>query len=224
MPKGRTHHVFDSAGLTVCKFDLNLLRTRNPDEEYKYSTMSETIRRYAGQSSRNVVVGMANNFFSYISEVLQSVLTNRPEILRSSERITTEEVLQFSNVGDIVAYVADRKLNELSYGGLKGVESFLKERLGVGLFESDQERVLLTILSELRNIHTHNRGIINRLFLSRVGRTSYQNFEFQLGERSQTSLDEFAVLARNAIDIALRLDRRLSEKFSLEVRPFVKAD
>ena len=71
---------------------------------------------------------------------------------------------------------------------------------------------------------TPQRCLINRLFLSRVGRASYRDFEFALGERSETSLEEFAVLARNAIDIALRLDRRLSEKFSLEVRPFVRAD
>jgi hypothetical protein len=209
----------DHKGMTRKLYDI-IRQVLNPDEEYRYSETYKSMRRYGDQFSRNMIVGMANNFFSYVSEVLQAVLVNRPEILRSSEKLTTEEILQFSDVNDIVSYVADRKINDLSYGGLKGVEAYLKDRLGVELFKGDHERVLLTILAELRNIHTHNRGVVNRLFLSRLGRTSYQSYDFVLGQPHVVDLDEFGVLARNAIDVAFRLDQGLTAKFRIPTQPW----
>jgi len=203
----------DHKGIARKIFD-RIRQSLNPDEEYRYSEAQESLHRYGDQFSRNMVVGMANNFFSYVSEVLQTVLANRPEILRSSEKLTTEEVLQFSEVKDIVSYIADRKVNELSYGGLRGVETYLKERLGLDLFDSDHERVLLTILTELRNIYTHNRGVVNRLFLKRVGQTPIQGYEFVLGEAYEMDFLKFDALARNAINVAYRLDERLVSKFN----------
>jgi hypothetical protein len=178
--------------------------------------------RHGDQLSRNMVVGMANNFSSYLSETLQLVMIKKPEILRSSEKISTEEVLQFGRVDDLIAYIADRKIAELAYAGLRGLESFLKERLGVDLFETAEERYLLTVLIELRNVHTHNRGHINEIFLKRVGGATNTSFKFTHGDCYHVDLDDFAVLSRNAIHIALRLDAVLSKKFRIKRTKYVK--
>ena len=214
----------DRKGMTRKLYD-TVLQFINPDEEYRYSETYRSMENYGGQFSRNMTVGMANNFLSYISEVLQLVLAARPEILRSSERLTTEEILQFSDIKDIVAYVADRKINELSYGGLKGVEAYLRDRLGLELFENSNERMHLSILAELRNIYTHNRGIVNRLFLTRIGSTSHDTFKFVLGEPYAVDLIDFNKLAVNAITVASRLDKGLTRKFGIATEPLnLKSD
>jgi hypothetical protein len=190
--------------------------TVKAETEYQNRAAFKRVRKYSPFFSRNLVVGMANNFFSYVSEVLQIVLQRRPEALRSSERLTNEEVLQFARIKELIAYMADKKVNELAYGGLKGVEEYVKDRLGVSMFENDDERVRLTILAELRNIHTHNRGIVNEIFLKRVGRHKYQSFNFKLDQPTHVDFDQFITLSRNAIEVAVRLDKNLAKKFRIK--------
>jgi hypothetical protein len=83
------------------------------------------------------------------------------------------------------------------------------------MFVDDQQRTLLTILIELRNIHTHNRGIVNQLFLNRIG-DGHSKFKFVLGEHYHVVFDGFVLLSRNAIEVAKLLDKRLIEKFGLK--------
>jgi hypothetical protein len=174
------------------------------------------VRDYSSLLSRNLVTSMANNLLCYVSEILQLVVNKRHEILRSREELTTEEVLQFKRISEVVAFIADRKINELSYGGLRKMQEFIADRLGVEMFNNDKERMLLTILVELRNIHTHNRGIVNKLFLNRIGSDHYDDFHFNLGKLYHVDLNEFTTLSRNAIAVAMRLDETLAAKFKLK--------
>lgn len=180
------------------------------------------VRKYGPLLSRNLVIGMANNFFSYVSEMLQIVLRRKPEVLRSSERLTNEEVLQFTRMSELVAYMADKKVNELAYGGIRGVEDYVRERLGVSLFDSEEQRVKLTVLAELRNIHTHNRGIVNEIFLRRVGQPKLGSLTFRQNKTAYVGFDDFIILSRNAIDLALRLDANLAKKFGIRRLPYGK--
>lgn len=182
--------------------------TSVPKTSYAFTRVS-----YGYLLSRNLVTTMINNFSSYLSEVIQAAVSKRSEVLRSSEKLSTEEILQFTRVSDIVAYIADKKVNELSYGGLREMERFIAERLGLQLFATDDERKLLTIFIELRNITTHNRSIVNDLFLKRVGTHKFKTFSFTLGETHHVDFDEFLILAKNAMDVATRLDQQLIIKF-----------
>src|SRR5262249_47047970 len=146
------------------------------------------------------------------------------EILRSSERVTTEEILQFQKMKDIRSFLADRKISELSYGGLRMTQDFIHDRLGVSLFERAEEEQLLTAFVELRNIHTHNRGIINRLFLNRVGRSKHKDFNFKIGELYHVNFPEFIRLTNNCIIVARRLDDAIAKKFKLKRVSFRKRD
>jgi len=188
---------------------------KRPIEEFNKSSASKHVREFAHQLSRNLVTSMANNFHCYLSEALQEVMLKKHEVLKSNERITTEEILQFTRMKDVRSFLADRKVSELSYGGLRQARDFLSERLGVEMFATDEQERLLTIFVELRNIHTHNRGIINQLFLNRAGDIKHKDFKFKIGDLYHVDLDEFVLLSRNCIDVALGLDEKIAEKFKL---------
>ena len=196
--------------------------TSSNSEDFRQGTAFKRVQKYGPLLSRNLVVGMANNFFSYVSEMLQIVLRRKPEALRSSERLTNEEVLQFTRIKELIAYMADKKVNELAYGGIRGVEDYVRERLGVTLFDNEDERLKLTVLAELRNIHTHNRGAVNEIFLKRVGQSQFGTISFREGEVAHADFDQFIILSRNAIDLALRLDTNLAKKFGIRRRPYGK--
>jgi hypothetical protein len=114
-------------------------------------SMFKQVRTFSPLLSRTLITNMANNFLCYLSEILQEVVRKRHEVLRSSEKLTTEEVLQFKRMNDIISFIADRKINELSYRGLMQMNEFIADRLGVEMFKDDKERMLLTIFVELRN-------------------------------------------------------------------------
>ncbi len=189
-----------------------------PDTSHAFTR----VRTYGYLLSRHLLTTMVNNLSSYLSEIIQLVVSKRYEVLRSSEKLSTEEILQFTRVSDIVGYIADKKVNELSYGGLREVEHFLADRLGLTLFASDEERLLLTIFIELRNITTHNRAVVNALFLKRVGVTQFHKSTFTIGKIHHVDYDEFTLLAENAMKVATRLDRDLTTKFKLPKRNLVK--
>jgi hypothetical protein len=190
-------------------------RAKKPVAQFNKEVAFKRVKEYSRILSRDLIVAMANNFQCYLSEILQEVMKKKHEILRSKEQITTEEALQFNRVQDLRAFIADRKINELSYGGLRVVQDFISERLGVEMFATNQQRALLSILVELRNIHTHNRGIVNQLFLNRIS-AGHPKFSFKLGHAHHVNLDDFVLLSRNAIDVALNLDDTLSTKFKLK--------
>lgn len=174
------------------------------------------VQDYREILSRNLVTEMANNFLCYLSEIIQIVVRRKTDVLKSAERLTTEEILQFSRLSELTAYIADRKINELSYGGLRGMADFISDRLGLGLFEKKDQETLLTILVELRNIHTHNRGVVNDLFLQRVKQAKHPQFQFQANKKYHVNFDEFTLLSRNAVDLAIALDEKVCTKFKIK--------
>jgi len=190
-------------------------RQKKPREAFNKNEAFGKVRKYSRLLSRDLVISMTNNFQCYLSAILQEVMTKRHEVLRSSERITTEDALQFNRLRDLRSFIADKKINELSYGGLKQIQDFAAERFGIDMFGHHEERALLTIFVELRNIHTHNRGIVNQLFLNRIG-AGHKRFSFELGDEYHVDFDDFIILSRNAIAVAQRLDDLLATKFKLK--------
>lgn len=189
-------------------------------ENFSKDIMWRSVRLRSESISKTLVNNLVNNFLTYLSEVLQLVVVAKPEVLRSSEKTSTEEILQFHEMSDVVSYIADRKINELSYGGLKGIEEFVSSRLGLALFDDGEQRKLLTIFVELRNLNTHNRGRVNDLFLSRVAVIQSADFKFTKGKPFHTDFDTLVKLSRNANRVALDLDNKLATKFKLKRDPF----
>jgi len=204
----------------VLKTTAEYLKDEKLQKKFSENIIFRRIQYYGPILSRDVLTDLSNNFLIYLSEILQAAARKRPEILRSSERVTTEEILQFESVDDIVSFIADRKISELSYGGLRQTEQFIKDRLGLELFDDQSQRELLTILVELRNIQTHNRGKINRLFLRRIGRQSQSRFTFVEDQIYHADFETIVLLSNNAIKVALSLDEKIAEKFRLERQEF----
>jgi hypothetical protein len=176
------------------------------------------LKRFSRVNSRNLTNAAVNGFQRYFSEIIQSAILKRPELLRSNQTVRIEDVLQFKRHSELVSYLVDRKINELSYGGIREMENYLRDRLGVELFQNNVERAFLTAFIELRNVNVHNGGIINDLFLSRVGQV--EGFTFKLGARYHVDFEEFALLADNSVRVALEIDKTISKKFRLRRMKF----
>ncbi|QGM46471.1 hypothetical protein [Methylocystis heyeri] len=165
-------------------------------------------------NSRHLLTTSVEAFDCYLSHIIRCVLLKNPQMLRSSEKISIDELYDFKSKRELSHYIADRKVSELSYSGIRGIEKYLKDVFGVDMFGNTDSKDLLIVFMELRNIHVHNRGFVNRLFLSKV--KNHCGFKFEFDRRYVVYSDDLMRLMRNLIDVGLRIDRIISVKFHLD--------
>jgi hypothetical protein len=180
----------------------------NPDATLKQLQKHSTIL------SRNLTNGIVNAFQRYFSSIINSAALRRPEIISSSQMIRIDEVLRFTRHKDLVAFIIDRKINDLSYGGLSEMEKYFDDRLGVQMFHDDRQRNLLRLFVEVRNINVHNGGIVNDLFASRVG--TVEGFLYTKSKAFHVDMDALVTLSENAMRVALHIDSIVGAKFGLQ--------
>jgi hypothetical protein len=162
----------------------------------------------------NLCIRSVDNFLSFLSELVQLAMRKRPAMLRSTETITVEEVMNFSTFPNLVSYLIDRTLNRLAYKSIDEVEKFIRERTNVELFADDNERLQLTIAIEMRNVYTHNRGDVSDTTLRRLSRFDH-SLLLRRGHRFEASLAELFELVDNLAAIARRLDASLAAKYRI---------
>ncbi len=226
----RYHQIFKflffSSNLAVVRDQTRLIAARalatRSEEDKKYleelernkNPTFEKFRDFADFQSENMCIRLADNFLCYISDVTQICMKSRPEVLRSSETVKVEDILKLSSYTEVVEFLVERKINELSYAGTNKLNDFFTQRFGYSLWTSNHERSILIVAIEIRNIHTHSRGIVNRIFLNRIKDTVHP-FNFTNGRKFHAGFDDLVILAKNMALIARRVDALAAEKFDI---------
>lgn len=139
-------------------------------------------------------------------------------MVKSGESVKIEDIFEFSNKRELINYLIDRKVNSLSYGGMSKIEKFISESMGITMFPDGDARELMQIFVEVRNIHVHNRGFVNRVFLSRA--TQHEKFQFVEGKRAHLDFDELVGLTRVCVQTAIDLDTKICKKFNIERKQY----
>ena len=158
-----------------------------------------------------------DNYLTYISEVLRSLCLRRPEMMHSAEKVAVADVLAHKRMSDLVSWLVERKVNNLSYLGLQDLHEELGRRWGFGL-GSDEDVAGAVRIIEIRNLLVHSRGIVNPRFLSRVPDSGYS-----LGDPVCLSLKETTQAGSHLTGMVCETDQNLASKFGLD-RPRRKED
>ena len=186
--------------------------------ELENNSAMNRIRKYEIIQMNQLVNSTVNNFLSYLSDFIQLAIRENPEILKSQEAIKIEEILSFRSYNEILDYIIDKKLTDLSYQGIDKIQEYISNRLGIREFCTSEQKKILNITIESRNIISHNRGIINDIFLSRTN--SHERFKFQKGEKLNLRLDDFEFLALNCLNVTFSIDQIICEKFRIKRKKF----
>jgi hypothetical protein len=197
-----------------------LKASSNEDEKKAYQrtidnegAAARKLANYSTLLSRHLVTNTVDIFLWYLSGILKITMKKQANLPRSGETIRLDELFDFADRRDLIDYLVDRKVNELSYGGIKKIETYFLDKLGIEIFPDENSKKLLTVFIELRNIQTHNRGFVNRLFISRVGKI--ENFNFEIDKRFHVDFDTYGRLADNCANIAKNIDDAVSDKFGI---------
>jgi hypothetical protein len=168
-------------------------------------------------NSRNIVANTAEAFLWYVSNIIQDAIRRKPQLMISSETMKIEDIFNYSNRRELVNYLIDRKINSLSYGGLRQIEKYLSETLGIVLFQDPFTKNMLRIFIEVRNIHAHNRGYVNKVFLDRVGEClDGLDFRLEEGKKAHLDYDALCMFSRVCVETAMHLDKEVSQKFKID--------
>ncbi|WP_448663516.1 hypothetical protein ACG3SL_02260 [Sphingomonas sp. CJ20] len=174
----------------------------------------DQLKKHSTVQSRNLTNGIVNAFQRYFSAIINAAALKRPELISSSQTVRIDDVLRFKKHKDLVSFIIDRKINDLSYGGLSDMEKYFSDRLGVRMFDNDRQKDLLRFFFEVRNINVHNGGVVNDLFSSRV--KTVDGFPYTNGRALHVDMEALVALSDNAMRVAMRIDSAIGGKFGLQ--------
>ncbi len=190
------------------------------EEPEKYRETLENIEKHGATRAlrklhRTLLLEMmvrrvADNFLTYVTELLVVVFRARPETLRSSETVRLDAILKHATMEELVHGLAERKVSQLSYQGMRDLSAYLADRLGFELFTKPENLERAVRIIESRNLIVHNRGLVNDLFLSRVPSASAKIGE-PLDLDTDQIFDDLEFIALSVYEV----DDRAVQKFSL---------
>lgn len=157
-----------------------------------------------------ILTRTVDNFLCFISDLLALIYKTKPEMLRSSEQERVDFILRFSDMNQLCTAIAEKRVERLSYLGLKELAEYIETHMAFELFESKDELDNAAILVEMRNICVHSRGCVGSISARR-----FPQLLNQVGKRIDLSYDTVTANRKFLENCVFDIDVRATEKFSL---------
>lgn len=211
-------HILTFMKLVIEKFEEQVSITEKPTDSCveKNRLSVDVFKKQQGLFKELIMCRAVDNYLTYLTQLITIVLQANPEMLKSSETITLQELLSHESLEQVIHHVVERKVNELSYKGIRDLYDYLKQRYGIDLFKDAEDLETTAKYVEMRNVITHNRGIINQQFIKR------------LKEKMDYIGQHVSVIEGNPMELiahfllrVLDLDSRVAEKFTLPLEELV---
>ncbi len=164
-----------------------------------------------------------DNFLAYISELLALVFQHRPQMLKASdgkeppETVPLDLILKHEQMSDLIQDLVERRVDQLSHRNTRELLRYVSKRLGFALFPEEKKAERLVRIVEQRNIFVHNRGVVNKIFLSRL-----PSFPAKPGDSLPLTLvgvfDDLDFLLAAAYDIDVRATQHFNLTKPLELK------
>jgi len=103
-------------------------------------------------------------FKGYLVDIVEEILLAHPDALKSGRQLTAEEVLTQGGWKQIISYLAEREVEELENASFQKVAKYFDEKFNINLHAVGVSAEKITEILATRNIHIHNKGIVNQQF------------------------------------------------------------
>ncbi len=150
----------------------------------------------------------ADNFETYLSDLLYEIYLAKPETLKSNQEVTIKEVLECTDMQEFVVYWSKKKLSKLQRGSVKGFLSENKQidKLQV-INEVTQEKI--EGILQIRHLYAHRNGIVDEKFLK------YHPATFSLNDEHKLSISEMVNHLTFLVDCVVSIDNKAIEVYNL---------
>jgi hypothetical protein len=199
------------------------------DEDFKHRIISseqrESVRRrleegpkivgqlpgYRALMFQMMYTRAVDNFLAYVSELIALIFRTRPDTLKSNATVRLETILQFKAMDDLISALTERRVQDLSYKGMKTLSEYLSKRLAFELFIRRDSLERAVEIIEFRNLIVHNRALVDSVFVERMPKYADRIGKTLDVEDEHELPDTLEFLSASALDI----DKRASQKFDL---------
>ncbi len=151
--------------------------------------------------TRILFSSLADNFETYLSDLLYEIYLANPNTLKSEEMVTIQDVLNCTDIEEFVDFWAKRKLGKLQRGSIKGFVAENKQINSLGVIGNTQQEELERIL-QIRHLYAHKNGIVDEKFMKYYPSQFEQNQEHQMTIDSVIDKMEYLASMVHCVDIA----------------------
>ena len=174
----------------------------------------EILKEYVSETRESrIEVALAravDNFLCYVSDILTEAMIARPELLKSQEQVSMQEILQHGSIEDFVPWAAEQHVNQLTFKGLGAIADYIQKRLGLQLSEDPEAWDVLKRAVAVRNLIVHRRCVVDERFIHSVGDTTLKKGRRYLIPPGMS----FDVMLQ-AIRTVQNFDKRIAGKFKI---------
>lgn len=149
----------------------------------------------------------ADNFETYLSDLLYEIYLSKPETLKSDETVTIKEVLDCVDLQEFTNYFAKKKLSKLKRGSVTAFLSENKQIEKLNAVSTEQQKEIERIL-QIRHLYAHNNGITDEKFLKYFP-------EYNLNDQHEMSVDKMLVYLDYLSTVVAQIDTAAINKFNL---------
>ena len=98
----------------------------------------------------------ADNFETYLSDLLYEIFLAQPETLKSQQQVTIKEVLDCSDLQEFVNYWANKQIGKLQKGSVKGFIEDNQQIKKLDAIDKPTQHEIEKIL-QIRHLYSHTR-------------------------------------------------------------------
>lgn len=159
-------------------------------------------------------VRLVEAYLNYLSSLLYEIFIQRPETMKSSEKVDIETILSQASYQDIIKKIAEKKISNLSYDSFNDICHYFYDKFKLKVCDDKKiKAIILTI--EMRNISVHNRCIIDERFIKHTGR-----FAEKKGQSLEIGIKQVAEIAEILIASVKLLDASACKKIKLKKKRY----
>ena len=152
-----------------------------------------------------------NSFLTYLADLMTLIYEKYPKKLPSNKQTTYRFCVEHHMAGDLISALAEETVMELTHQSLDALAKYFKKNLDLVLFTKGAHLANAGLCVDIRNVITHNRGIVNRFFIQRNPR-----FADDLGKRLVLGEQDRREMLGTLGYCARKIDLRAIKKFGLE--------
>jgi len=127
--------------------------------------------------SRILYSSFADNFETYLSDLLYEIFLAKPQTLKSEQTVTIKEVLNCTDLQDFIEYWAKQKISKLQKGSVKGFIEDTPQIKQLKVLEKNEIKEIDKLL-QIRHLYAHKNGMIDDKFLSFYPESGELNSEY----------------------------------------------
>ncbi len=105
---------------------------------------------------------------AFIKDYIFQILLHRKSMLKSGNKISYEELLNFRSIKELTKNLAQREVDTLGYGSIDEINNYFEKKFNIALSKFERWE-LLREANYRRNIIIHNKGRTNQKYCEKTG-------------------------------------------------------